>query len=170
MFNASGCSANSAITGVTVNAIPTIAVTPALITIISGNSTTLTASGASTYSWSPATGLSATTGSVVIANPTVTTTYTVTGTTINGCVGTASVTVTVNQPLLCLTPITVSNGLDTCGRTVYYVTPVATAPGGSLTSISKYYTSNTLDSFTVPAGVTSVTIGEIGRASCRERV
>jgi len=46
-----------------------------------GGSALLTAGGASTYVWSPATGLSATTGATVKASPSVTTTYTVTGTT-----------------------------------------------------------------------------------------
>jgi PKD repeat protein len=64
-------------------------------TICAGNTTTLTANGATTYTWLPATGLSATTGSVVIANPTVTTTYTVTGTT-SGATGTTTSTVIVN--------------------------------------------------------------------------
>ncbi len=60
-----------------------------------GGTTTLTASGATTYSWSPATSLSATTGSMVTASPTVTTTYTVMGTTGASTVSTA-VTVSVN--------------------------------------------------------------------------
>jgi Secretion system C-terminal sorting domain len=55
---------------------------------------TLTVSGANTYTWSPSTGLSASTGSKVTANPSTSTTYTVTGTT--GCqnaIATATVTV-----------------------------------------------------------------------------
>ena len=40
----------------------------------------LNATGAETYSWSPATGLTATTGASVQANPTNSTSYTVTGT------------------------------------------------------------------------------------------
>jgi trimeric autotransporter adhesin len=63
-------------------------------TICSGGSTTLTAGGATSYSWSPGSGLSATSGATVTANPLVTTTYTVTGTTA-GCTSTATVTVTV---------------------------------------------------------------------------
>ncbi|MCA6451356.1 MAG: Ig-like domain-containing protein, partial [Chitinophagaceae bacterium] len=81
---------------VTVNALPTISVAPSATAICTGGSVTLTASGASTYSWSPATGLSSVTGSVVSATLTNTTTYTVTGTDINGCVNTGTVTVTVN--------------------------------------------------------------------------
>ena len=89
-----GCT-NTAQVTVTVNPKPTITVTPAAPSICFGSSVSLTASGASTYSWSPGTGLSATTGATVTANPTTTTTYTVTGTDANSCVNTANVTVTV---------------------------------------------------------------------------
>jgi hypothetical protein len=65
-------------------------------TICDGESVTLTASGASTYAWSPATGITPTTGPTVTANPTSTTTYTVTGTDANGCVDTDTVDVIVN--------------------------------------------------------------------------
>ncbi|WP_297868830.1 GEVED domain-containing protein, partial [uncultured Flavobacterium sp.] len=70
------------------------------VTICSGDTTTLTVSGANTYVWSPATGLSSTTGNTVDANPTVTTTYTVTGTSADGCQSTDTVTVTVNNPIV----------------------------------------------------------------------
>jgi gliding motility-associated-like protein len=55
---------------------------------------TFTATGASTYSWAPPAGLSSTTGSVVTATPTITTTYSVTGT-IGTCSTTKTITVTV---------------------------------------------------------------------------
>ena len=63
---------------VTVNPTTTLTVTPTLSSVCLGNSTTITASGASSYNWSPSTGLNSTTGSTVIATPTATTTYTVT--------------------------------------------------------------------------------------------
>lgn len=68
-------------------------------TICSGGSTILGASGASTYSWSPPTGLSAVSGASVIANPTITTVYQVSGTSLTGCKSLAAsqVTVTVNN-------------------------------------------------------------------------
>lgn len=50
-----------------------------------------------TYSWSPATGLSTTTGNSVIANPTSTTTYTVTITDKAGCSGTKPVKINVTN-------------------------------------------------------------------------
>jgi hypothetical protein len=91
--DANGCTATTHVT-VTVNPIPVVGVSPN-VTICSGQPTVLTASGANTYTWSPATGLSNTTGTSVSANPAITTTYIVTGTDANGCTGTTSVTVTV---------------------------------------------------------------------------
>ena len=62
------------------------------ITIItSGNSTTLTASGAGTYSWS-----NGTTDAVITVSPSATTVYCVTVTNANGCTDIACVTVTVD--------------------------------------------------------------------------
>jgi gliding motility-associated-like protein len=90
--DANGCKDTSTVT-VTVNALPTVKVNGA--SICSGNSKTLTASGASTYSWSPSTNLSSNTGNAVTANPIDTTVYTVTGTDINGCVSTDTALVTV---------------------------------------------------------------------------
>ena len=99
-----GCT-NTATVTVTVNPLPVIAVNPNPATICNGSNIILSASGASTYTWSPASGLSATTGFTVSANPTITTTYTITGTNGNGCVNTASITVTVNpQPTITLSP------------------------------------------------------------------
>jgi hypothetical protein len=73
------CSASST-TSITVNPLPTTAVSPVASTINCQSQTyTLTATGANTYTWSPASGLSATSGNSVIASPTVNTTYTVTG-------------------------------------------------------------------------------------------
>ena len=83
-----------------INPLPNIILTPSTVSICNGSSTLLTAGGAGatgTYSWTPATGLSATTGLTVTANPGTTTVYTVTGKDVNGCQNTASSTVTVNS-------------------------------------------------------------------------
>jgi hypothetical protein len=61
------------------------------VSICTGSSTTLTATGAVTYVWNTG----ATTDAITVS-PTTTTTYTVTGTDANGCVNTDQVTVTVN--------------------------------------------------------------------------
>jgi Secretion system C-terminal sorting domain len=93
----SGCSVSKSVTVTVVppSTVPIISLTNTVPTICSGvTSSLLTASGAGTYSWSPSTGLSTAIGSTVVANPAVTTTYTVTGST--GCqsaTNTATVTV-----------------------------------------------------------------------------
>ncbi|MFN5372574.1 MAG: T9SS type A sorting domain-containing protein, partial [Bacteroidia bacterium] len=83
---------------ITVLASPSVTVADA--TICAGQNTTLTANGSGasepyTYSWSPSTGLSGTTGASVTANPTSTQTYTVTITSANTCTSTDQATVTV---------------------------------------------------------------------------
>ena len=67
--------------------------------LCNGSSLTLNASSTDltyVYTWSPATGLSATTGASVIATPIVTTTYTVTGTSPSSCIKIKDVVITVN--------------------------------------------------------------------------
>lgn len=65
-------------------------------TICSGSSTPLSASGGSSYAWSPSAGLSSTTASNPTANPATTTIYTVTVTSASGCTASDAVTVNVN--------------------------------------------------------------------------
>ncbi len=87
---------------------PTINVNSA--SICSGGSATLTASGATNYTWSPAGTLNTTSGSTVVANPTTTTTYTVMGAT-GTC--TAMTTTTVNvisTPTIAVTSASVCSG------------------------------------------------------------
>ncbi|PCH97857.1 MAG: hypothetical protein COB85_02365, partial [Bacteroidetes bacterium] len=74
-----------------------VSVIPPNPTICAGESVVLTGSGADMYIWSPSTGLSDTTGTSVIASPTVTTTYTLRG--YDGCFsGDTTVTVIVQAP------------------------------------------------------------------------
>ena len=67
-----------------INSGPTISISPASATICAGSSVSLTASGGSAYIWTPSTGLNSSTAASVTANPSVTTTYTVTST-VNNC-------------------------------------------------------------------------------------
>jgi len=91
--NASGCVGTDEMV-VTVNPKPTVeAVDDQMICV--GENTMLSATGAVSYEWSPATGLSATNTPTPIASPTATTTYTVVGTDANGCTSTDEVTVIV---------------------------------------------------------------------------
>ena len=88
--------------------LPTITVSPSVIFC---NSTVITASGAQTYTWSPALGLDASTGASVSASPTEATTYTVIGTNAIGCVSSATVTVT---PLSVLAPLVTATPAISC--------------------------------------------------------
>lgn len=78
---------------VTVNPVPTVETDISSIAFCAGTSAEITASGADTYAWTPATGLTGASTAVVQANPTASTTYTVTGTTTAGCSSTATVKV-----------------------------------------------------------------------------
>ncbi|MDB5272832.1 MAG: C-terminal target protein, partial [Chitinophagaceae bacterium] len=73
-----------------------VQVSSSSVVICDGGSATLTASNASTYSWSPATGLSATTGASVVCSVTSNTVYTVIGTTAAGCTSVNTITVTAD--------------------------------------------------------------------------
>ena len=84
-----GC-ADTTSTSITVNALPTAAITGTNV-ICDGSSTTLTAAGGTSYAWSNMDVTAATT-----VMPTSATTYTVTVTDGNGCMDTDQVTVTVN--------------------------------------------------------------------------
>ena len=89
-----GCSTDTLVKKlyIKVNNALSISVSPDTV-IQKGASVSLSATGASSYTWSPAT--SPSTGAVVTVSPQVTTTYTVTGTDSNGCTASALVIVTV---------------------------------------------------------------------------
>jgi VCBS repeat-containing protein len=63
----------------------------------------------------------------------------------------------------CPTNIQVGNGVDSCGKTVFFTPPLATEPSRD-TSVTFNYLGASIDSFTVPNGVTSLTIRAVGAA------
>lgn len=86
-----GCVSNSAATSsVVVNALPTVSATSNSSLLCTGQTATLTAGGANTYVWS-----TTSTNTSIAVSPTVTTSYTVTGST-NGCTNTAVITQSVS--------------------------------------------------------------------------
>ncbi|HNF71894.1 MAG TPA: hypothetical protein PLP34_05745, partial [Chitinophagaceae bacterium] len=90
---ATGCT-NTATRTITVNSLPTVGTTVTNATICSGTSTSMTGTGANTYTWMPG----SLSGTTVNVSPASTTTYTVTGTnTATGCTNTATRTITVNS-------------------------------------------------------------------------
>lgn len=142
-----GCSQTDTVK-VTVNPLPTVNAGPGS-SICLGGSITLSASGAdSLFTWSPATGLSSTTGSNVIASPSSTTTYTVTGTNVTGCTNTSVVTLTVNplpavsagpDRFICLGETTT---LNATGASTYAWTPTAGLSSGTGSNVTAFPTSN----------------------------
>jgi len=100
------CGTATTTESVTVEATPVVVVNPVTPSICAGQSVVLTAGGATNYSWSPGTGLNTTSGPIVTASPSATTTYTVTGTTPAGCPASATTTVTVNPlPTVNIPPV-----------------------------------------------------------------
>lgn len=87
-----GCvSSNTAVSTVTVNALPTIGAATTLSLICVGETVNLNATGATTYTWLPAGS-----GATVSVSPIVTTNYTVTGTDVNGCSSSTTVSQAVS--------------------------------------------------------------------------
>jgi hypothetical protein len=90
--SSAGCvSTNTAVSSVTVNALPVVSAASNMTYICVGQTATLTATGGLTYTWSTGGNTSA-----EIITPTVTTSYTVTGTAANTCSNTAVITQSVS--------------------------------------------------------------------------
>ncbi|MFN8299780.1 MAG: T9SS type A sorting domain-containing protein [Chitinophagales bacterium] len=142
---ASGCTATAS-RSVTVNPLPTPLITPPTATICAGFSTTLTASGGTSYAWNT----TATTAAITVS-PSANTTYTVTVTDANSCSATANRLVTVNQlPTATISPATVticsgnSATLTAAGGTSY-----AWSTGGNTAAITVSPVSNATYTVTV---------------------
>jgi gliding motility-associated-like protein len=104
-------------------------------TICLGDSVTLTASGGSSYLWTPSTGLSVSNTAQVVASPTTTTTYTVSDPS-NACNESKTVTVNVSQvPNL---PTVAASQYFCPGATIADLT--VTVPSGQ---IARWYTTQT---------------------------
>jgi hypothetical protein len=112
LVGANGNCTNSGI--ITVTVIPSPIIVTKSDTICSGNLATLNATGASTYTWNPVPEYSNSNGSSIINSPTVTTTYTVAGTATTTCIGSAIVSIVVND---CTTDI--KEIVNTSGIAVY---------------------------------------------------
>ncbi|MFO0358429.1 MAG: hypothetical protein ACK50A_15860 [Sphingobacteriaceae bacterium] len=162
--NSVGCNSQTQTGTANVVPNPTVTFAPLTPTICFGNSINLTASGATNYTWSPNTAITATTGANVTVNPTVTTSYTLIGeqaTCTHVAVGTVSVislpvvNVTPSSATLCMynyngSPNTVS--LTATGATTYTWGPIVGL------------TTNTLNGSTIVGtsdGVTAIGSGTV---------
>jgi gliding motility-associated-like protein len=92
--DALGCTV-TAVNNVTATGSLTLTVSPDVASIGPGQSVTLSASGAETYTWTPENGLSCIDCPSPVASPSETTSYIVSGTTSDGCTGTTIVQVIV---------------------------------------------------------------------------
>jgi GEVED domain/PKD-like domain len=152
--DASGATATAPSLVVTVNPYPTVTAAPAA-SCYSTAAVALTAAGASTYAWSPAAGLSATTGTSTNASPAQSTTYMVTGTDVNGCTATAMVQVD-KMPFT-----TANNGVVCQGSTAPLLSVAGTCPNttGTITltfptagiTVPDVGSNSTIATFTMPA-------------------
>jgi gliding motility-associated-like protein len=139
-----GCT-GTAVATVTVNPLPVVTVNSP--TICAGETATLTAAGATGYTWSA--GATSTGTNTASASPATTTTYTVTGTT-SGCSSTAVATVTVNPiPVITVNSPTICPG----------ATATLTASGGTSYTWSAGATSTGVNTATTaPAATTTYTV------------
>lgn len=131
-----GC-LNSFTTQVTVNALP--AVSANAPSVCAGGTTTLTATGATTYTWSTAQAATS-----ITVSPTANTVYTVTGTDGNGCVNSFTTQVTMSAA-----PVITVNSSTICSGT----TATLTASG-----VSSYTWSTGSNSSSVTASPTAATV------------
>lgn len=146
-LDSSGCADQDTVQ-VFVTPAPGILISSTADTICIGDLVTLTATGATTYSW---------TGGVINGTPfapPATATYTVTGTDVNGCVGTNSYTIVVlPAPIISVTP---SQPVICQGDTVFFTANGASSYSWSpATGLSN---SNIANPYSVPSSSISYTV------------
>ncbi len=138
-----GCAPTSASDTININQVPPLVINPQNpASICPGQSISLIApASGSNYNWSPSSGLNATTGNSVSANPTVTTTYTVTGNDSLGCSVTDTGIVVTVQSALPLNVLPQDTAFCSGQSATLYVSGGGTgfiwSPVGSLTDSSK---------------------------------
>jgi gliding motility-associated-like protein len=128
-----GC-LNTKTVSITANALPNVSITPTSATICSGQSVTLNAIGANTYTWSG----TGTISNSITVSPSSNTTYSLLGTDINGCENSASSIVNVSN-----TP-TISVSSASTNICMGY-TMTMTANGASAYNWSTGATTNTIN-------------------------
>lgn len=142
------------------NPVPAVTASPAA-TICPGAVTTLTAGGAVSYTWSPATGLSAVNGATVTASPAASVIYTVTGTNASGCVNSATVEVTVSSnPVLTVSPNATICPAGSATLTASGAVSYTWSPAGSLSA------ANGASVVATPAATTVYTVTGANAAGC----
>ncbi len=118
--------------------------------ICNGQSATITASGANTYTWMPIGVLN----TIAVLNPSISSTYTISGTNAQGCVGSNSLVITVNQnPTLTIsannTEICKGNSaiLNVSGANSYSWSPIISTGNNVYVNPTQTTTFNVIGSF-----------------------
>ncbi len=145
--DANGCVSADTIM-ITVNPGPNVTASTTDNSICIGQSTSLSAAGASSYVWTPSVGVSNPTQATTNANPSNTTTYLVTGTDANGCIDTAMITIYVN-PLPVVYLVTTPTE---CGDSTGTI-----SVGGVITGTAPFIYS--VGSTTFPMPITNLVLG-----------
>ncbi len=147
--SSTGCTGSTTVT-VSINSNLTISVTPANPSTCPGSPINLTASGGSTYVWSPTATLSSGTGATVAASPIVQTTYTVVGTDVSGCTGSTTIAVSISSNLIIsvapANPTTCPGSpinLTASGANTYVWSPTASLSAGTGAMVTASPTSQT---------------------------
>ncbi len=138
---------------VNVHSLPIVSVNPTVDTICVNGNTVLTASGANTYSWSPNSGLSSTTGTSVTASPSTPTDYIVVGTDTNSCSSQDTASIFVS-PVLSVTasPSYICNGDSTLLTVTSNVPTSFVWSTGANDTLSSYWVqTSTTTTYTVTA-------------------
>jgi gliding motility-associated-like protein len=132
-----GCYGSASI-AILVSSIPHVTASSPSDTICTGNAITLSAVGASHYTWMPATALSCVNCASPVANPTVTVTYSVTGTNTYGCSDSNKITLNVKPRLIATISAVPSNDTICNGDSIHLTGNGAThylwTPGNSISN------------------------------------
>lgn len=144
-IDAQGCTDTETLT-VVLNALPTLSVSNTHAIICAGETSTLTVNGANTYTWS-----TSQIASSISVTPTVTTTYSVVGTDVNGCVSSSPTSVNVSVNSLPIVTAATNNTLICVGETA-----TLTATGANTYTWST--TENTNNIVVSPTNTTSYTL------------
>jgi gliding motility-associated-like protein len=151
-----GCKSTDSIS-IYVLPLPTIQINSSSNFMCIGDSVVLNASGASSYLWTPSSSLSSDTGSTVLASPTQTTTYFVSGTANTGCKSDANITINVAPPLQLL-----SQGTTMCFNEPGSIVSFGSGGSGNLTyqwsPVDSVYNPNSNITLVNPTQTTTYTI------------
>lgn len=154
---ATGCtSATRTPLTLTINALPTASISGNL-SICSGSSVVLTATGGSTYQWS---GTGGTAANATYSNVLITTMYTVTATDVNTCTDTETVTVQVT------TMPTLVVGAITCAIDLLTYSVNITSTGGVVTSSAGTVTATAITGIPIATTPLTITVTSAANSAC----